>query len=366
MDFGFVCTKCGAREDSHTIKPHCECKGLWRLDYEPPAFDLGMVDRKEWSIFRYRSFMPLSDDSWKKISLGEGMTPIVKFSKNVLLKMDYFMPTLSFKDRGAAVLMAECLSAGIESVVQDSSGNAGNSVAAYAGRAGIACEIFVPEGTSPKKIDMIKAHGARVNVVPGSRDNCADVCRSKVASSGIFYANHVYNPFFYEGTKTYIYEVFEQLHRIPQHIFIPLGNGTLFIGVTKALEHLIRSGVIDVMPKVFAVQSEHCKPFAEAASKGAVITGETVIEPTLAEGIAIGKPMRAGEILEMIYRHNIKVITAPEDKILSARAELAQGGIYCEHTTAATYAAYKEYCRINGELEDTLLPMCGAGLKSDH
>ena len=134
--------------------------------------------------------------------------------------MDYFMPTLSYKDRGAAVLMAHCKKIGVDSVVQDSSGNAGNSIAAYAAKAGIHCEIFVPEGTSPKKIDMILAHGAQCTVVPGSRDHCADVCREKVEREGVYYANHVYNPFFYEGTKTYIYEVMEQLHRMPKHILI--------------------------------------------------------------------------------------------------------------------------------------------------
>jgi len=124
------------------------------------------------------------------------MTPIVRLDEDVLLKMDYFMPTLSFKDRGAAVLIAHCRAIGVDSVVQDSSGNAGNSIAAYCARAGIKCEIFVPEGTSPAKIAMIRSHGAQVTIVPGSRDHCADVCRAKVAQEGSYYASHVYNPFF--------------------------------------------------------------------------------------------------------------------------------------------------------------------------
>lgn len=172
--------------------------------------------------------------------------------------MDYFMPTLSFKDRGAAVLIAHCKAIGVDRVVQDSSGNAGNAVAAYCAKAGIGCEIFVPEGTSPKKIDMIRAHGTICTVVPGSRDHCADVCREKVEKEGVYYANHVYNPFFYEGTKTYIYEVFEQLGRIPANLVIPVGNGTLFLGAIFALEHLQESGVIDRFPQIIALQSQNC------------------------------------------------------------------------------------------------------------
>ncbi len=362
----YRCYKCGRTEAVTTRKPACECGGLWQLDFEVPSFREERIEKDTWGIFRYRAFMPLLDDDWKSVTLGEGMTPIIPFSDDVLLKMDYFMPTLSFKDRGAAVLIAHCKSIGVESVVQDSSGNAGNSVAAYCAKAGIECEIFVPEGTSPNKIDMIRAHGARVNVVPGSRDHCADVCRSKVWKEGKYYANHVYNPFFYEGTKTYIYEVYEQLHRIPEHIFIPLGNGTLFIGAMKALEELLVSGVIDKMPQVVALQSEHCDPFAKAAACESRVPATIVPKPTIAEGIAIGVPMRGEEILEYIYKYHVRVITAPEDQILKARALLAQKGIYCEHTTAASYAAYLNYCKLYGPTKDALISMCGAGLKSDH
>ena len=362
----YICAKCGKRVSTTTRQAKCECGGLWNLDYTPPKFSLEDIDRDEWSMFRYRKFMALEGDTWKDISLGEGMTPVVRFDENVLLKMDYFMPTLSFKDRGAAVLIAHCKAIGVDSVVQDSSGNAGNSVAAYSGKAGINCEIFVPEGTSPKKIDMIRAHGATCTVVPGSRDHCADVCRSKVDTDNCYYANHVYNPYFYEGTKTYIYEVFEQLHRMPKHLVIPVGNGTLFLGAIYALEHLLASGVIEEMPKIIALQSEYCDPILQAAEKGEYQPAKVSPKPTIAEGIAIGLPMRGEEILRLTHKYNIKYVYAPENKIMEARAALAKKGIYCEHTTAANYAAYLHYCELYGTAEDCLITMCGAGLKSDH
>jgi threonine synthase len=362
----YICSKCGESVDVITRNAKCDCGGLWKLDYKPPKFDLSLVDQETWSIFRYRAFIPLEGEHWREISLGEGMTPVIRFNEDVLLKMDYFMPTLSFKDRGAAVLIAHCKAIGVNSVVQDSSGNAGNSVAAYCAKTGIDCEIFVPEGTSEKKIDMIKSHNARVNIVPGTRDHCADACRAKVDTEGKYYANHVYNPFFYEGTKTYIYEVYEQLHRIPANIFVPLGNGTLFIGVVKALEELLESAVIDKMPHIVAVQSENCDPFIKAVHDGNKHPTSVIPTPTMAEGIAIGVPMRGEEILEYTYKYNIEIIAAPENRIIEARKALAAKGIYCEHTTAATFAAYLKYCEINGKTADCLIPMCGAGLKSDH
>jgi len=137
----YICSNCGKTESVTTRAPKCACGGLWKLDYTPPKFDLQDVDQSVWGMFRYHKFMALRDDSWKAVTLGEGMTPLVKLADDVLLKMDYFMPTLSFKDRGAAVLIAHCKSIGVDKVVQDSSGNAGNSVAAYCGRVGIGCDI---------------------------------------------------------------------------------------------------------------------------------------------------------------------------------------------------------------------------------
>ena len=362
----FVCSVCGRRESVATRKPKCGCGGLWTLDFTPPKFDLAEVDRDEWSQFRYRKFMALEGETWRGISLGEGMTPVVRLDENVLLKMDYMMPTLSFKDRGAAVLVAHAKAIGVEKVVQDSSGNAGNAVAAYCARARIGCEIFVPEGTSPKKIDMIRAHGATCTVVPGSRDHCADVCRAKVETEGLYYANHVYNPFFYEGTKTYIYEVYEQLHCIPANLVIPVGNGTLFLGAMKALEELEASGCIDAFPQIIALQTETCDPLLRAMDQGLDHPAAITPRPTIAEGIAIGRPMRGKEILAYAKKHNVRFVHAPEDRILEARAALAGKGVYIEHTTAANYAAYLRYCELYGPAPDTLITMCGAGLKSDH
>jgi threonine synthase len=365
----FICPACGTIENSDTRKPKCDCGGLWSLDFKAPTFDLSLIDKDEWSMFRYRAFLPpllgKDGETWKSTTLGEGMTPIVRFDEDLLLKMDYFMPTLSFKDRGAAVLISHCKAIGVERLVQDSSGNAGNSVAAYSAKAGIECEIFVPEGTSSKKISMIRSHNATVHVVQGSRDHCADVCRSKVAAEGLYYASHVYNPYFFEGTKTYIYEIFEQLGRIPHNLFVPLGNGTLFLGVVQGLKELLCSGAIKSMPHIIAVQSERCDPIARAVAEGSYTPISVIPEPTLAEGIAIGQPMRGVEILRAIRDFGIDIILAPENRILEARRALAARGIHCEHTTAATYAAYIAHSESSGRVTDSLIPMCGAGLKSE-
>lgn len=128
----------------------------------------------------------------------------------------------------------------------------------------------------------------------------------------------------------------------------------------------MESTVIDKMPQIIAVQSENCDPFIRAVLAGEKSPAAVTAVPTMAEGIAIGVPMRGEEILAYIYKYNIKIIAAPENRILEARRALAAKGIYCEHTTAATYAAYLKYCELKGRIADCLIPMCGAGVKSDH
>ena len=120
------------------------------------------------------------------------------------------------------------------------------------------------------------------------------------------------------------------------------------------------------MPNLIAIQSEHCAPFAEARRLGVKTPATVSPTPTLAEGIAIGQPMRGEEILKKIEQYNIEIVEIPEEMILPARAALASQGIYCEHTTAGNYAAYQRYCQLHGKTPDSLITMCGAGLKSDH
>ena len=134
----------------------------------------------------------------------------------------------------------------------------------------------------------------------------------------------------------------------------------------KGLEELLASGAIDHIPQVVVVQSELCQPFVEAMAARKREISQKSVPRTMAEGIAIGKPMRSAEILDYIYKYKVQGISIPEAKILSAREKIARQGIYCEHTTAATYAGYENYCQQYGRPQEALLSMCGAGLKSDH
>src|SRR6201986_5025521 len=97
------------------------------------------------------------------------MTPLVPVRPGLWAKLEYVSPTRSFKDRGAAVMISVAAEIGVKRVVIDSSGNAGIAVAAYAGRAGMTADVFVPHGTAATKLAVIEALGGRVFTVEGDR-----------------------------------------------------------------------------------------------------------------------------------------------------------------------------------------------------
>ncbi|MGC9336359.1 MAG: threonine synthase, partial [Anaerolineae bacterium] len=141
----FLCGACGKSFPLDTREWRCSCGGLFELEQWPP-FEASQIDPCQPGLWRYRSLLPL-DLAWEPISLGEGNTPLLPVTWEghpFLVKMESLAPTGSFKDRGAAVLVTALRGLGLERVVEDSSGNAGASLAAYTAHAGIACQVCVP------------------------------------------------------------------------------------------------------------------------------------------------------------------------------------------------------------------------------
>lgn len=341
------------------------------LDLEPydVAFPLEKIRSRKPSLWRYLEALPFdaNDDSWQTITMGEGFTPLVKIDPlrpMVFAKVDYMMPTLSFKDRGAAVLVAKAKSLGARHLVQDSSGNAGTSIAAYAARAGLRCTIFVPESTSPKKIKQIAGFGAQLCVTPGSREATAAAAKEFARKDGVFYASHVYNPFFYQGTKTYAFEIWEQLGTAPDTLVLPVGNGTLVLGCFYGFSELLAAKQIDRIPKIIAVQSAQCDPLTRAFSNECDAIEMVVNQGTAAEGIAIAAPARGKQILAAVKASGGKIISIKESSLEPARKHLASRGYDVEPTSAVNMAALMDYPHLFPKDQTVVFPLCGAGLKA--
>jgi threonine synthase len=359
----FYCSRCGQNYPVEPTRWRCDCGSFLDLQFEP-TFDIRKILKRETTLWRYREAIPIARDE-SILSMKEGFTPLESMEWNghrVLLKIDYLFPTGSYKDRGATVLISKAKELGIKKVVEDSSGNAGSAIAAYCARAGIRCEIYVPEATSHGKLVQIQAYGAELKRIKGSREMTAEAAME--AASKIYYASHCWNPFFLHGTKTFAFEIWEQMGwKAPDVIILPVGHGTLFLGTYIGFKELKEAGMVKRIPRLVAVQSASCAPLDRAFKRGWKETKPINKKKTVAEGIAIAEPVRGRQILEAIRETDGEVLTVTEKEIGVALREMGIKGHFIEPTSAATIAGLKKYLK-HIKKEVIVSTLTGMGLKA--
>ena len=320
------------------------------------------IAREVRSLWRYRAALPPLAGA--PITLGEGCTPLIERSFHghpALFKCEWFMPSGSFKDRGASVMLSLLRAQGINAVLEDSSGNGGAAIATYAAAGGMAARIMVPASTSPAKTVQSRAAGATIELIPGSRQDCADAALRAAAET--FYASHNWHPFFLQGTKTLAYELWEDLgFTAPDNVIVPCGAGSNVLGCGIGFAELQRAGQIARLPRIFAAQPEHCAPIARAFLGSVPVPPQ----PTIAEGTAIAQPIRMREVLGVLRLTQGGGVMLAETEIAEASLALARQGLYVEPTCAQAAAAFVRLLRTGTirPTERTVVVLTGTGLKA--
>jgi threonine synthase len=340
--------------------PHCG--GVYALagpiDYDPEH-----LEPHQPGLWRYRHSFGLSEGA-PVTSLGEGNTPLVRtraFDRDLYFKLEYLNPTGSFKDRGTAPLIAELQARGVQTAVEDSSGNAGASFAGYAARAGIQARVFVPDSASGPKRAQIAAYGAELVSILGPRSAAADAVR-RAAEEGAAYASHALLPFGLAGLATIAYELVEALGRAPGVVLAPVGHGSLLLGIALGFEALQAAGIIQHQPQLIGVQARACAPLWAVASMGPAGLSMMSEGQTLAEGVRVSKPVRGDELLRRVQASGGRFLAVDEESILPGRNALAALGFYVEPTSAIVWGALDE---IAGEApEPIVIVLTGSGLKA--
>jgi len=310
------CTNCHKPYPESGVPYRCKnCGGIFDLSVWPP-FDVQRIDSSQPGIWRYiHSFgLPAEASSY---SLGEGNTPLVwgdVASQKVAFKCEYLNPTGSFKDRGSTIITSYLRFQNVDEVVEDSSGNAGASLAAYCAKAGIKTQIFTPQHTSGPKRRQIEAYGAQVIEVEGSRSDAAMAVRD-AADAGKVYASHAYLPFNLVGYATAAYEIVDQLGEAPGSVFLPVGQGGLFLGMARGFEALMLAGVIEFVPTMVAVQARACAPLWALFTYGPAGLGLVSEGQTAAAGIRVLHPLRGDRILAWIETHDGILAAVDEYKV---------------------------------------------------
>lgn len=332
-----------------------------------PIFDFKVenIDTQCYGLWRYVKFFPYVREG-DIVTLGEGWTPLVKFTEGVYFKLENLNPTGSFKDRGSTVLIST-LHRKIKEIggyiSEDSSGNAGASIAAYAARIGLKAKIYVPESVSGPKFNQIKFYGAEVVKVPGPRDNATK--EAQKSESGKVYVGHVYHPLFRNGIRTIAYELVEQLNwHIPKLIYIPVSAGTLLLGIISGFKHLVESGIIDEVPKIMACQTRQISPLYHAFKNIPYKPPEKIT--SIADALTNTNPPLLNLMIRELKDVDGDVLVVDEKEIFEAFLELARMGFFVEPSSAVAYAAYKRQALSMRFSKDgsIVIVITGSGLKT--
>jgi threonine synthase len=358
-----VCGKCGDVLDI-----------IYDLDDTARKPDKEFLDSKVKSLWRYRRLLPV-DREELAVSLGEGLTPSTKAPRyassiavdDLTLKLDYLNPTGSFKDRGTTVSVSKLRELGISRVMDDSSGNAGSSLAAYCAAAGIDCTLYVPAGAPSEKLLQAEIYGAKIVKIAETRTQVADATQEAWKASDLYYASHNLSPFFFEGMKTLAYEIAEDLAwRVPEHVVFPVGGGALLAGAWKGFRELVQHGWTDRVPKLHCIQSEACMPIVDAFRRGNMRVSPALERETVAGGIRISNPARGGQVLEALRRTRGQAESVADEAIFKHQRLLAaREGIFAEPTSCAALAGLEilRQMGIIGNYESVVVPLTGFGLK---
>ena len=348
--FELVCASCNAAASLPSVRNvYCGCGGIYDIVYSD-ASD---------AITR----LPLAGDGLC-VDLGQGGTPLVRLEeltaelgfRELAAKLEFCSPTGSFKDRGSAVLVSAAKEEAVDEFVEDSSGNAGASMSAYAARAGMRAHIFAPSSAAQGKLDQIRVFGAELHLIDGPRQAATDAAAEFAEQEGIPYLSHALSPWFAEGVKAMVAEIGD-LGFAATDIVAPAGNGALMIGSYAGYADSER-------PRIHCVQSEAVQPLLRAIRGEKWDAGEA--RSTVASGISVSMPPRAKQAAKAVVESGGTGVAVSDEAMMSWRDRLAsEAGIFCEVTSAAALAGLEELVG-NGLIGDgarVVVVVTGSGLK---
>jgi threonine synthase len=353
-----VCSNCGKQHSVGEVQTICRSCGkalLARYDMATVKSQLtkAALHQRVNSMWRYAELLPI-ERAENIVSLGEVITPVVELNviavklglDRLLMKDEGHLPTGSFKARGLAMAVSKAKELGIEHMCIPSAGNAAGALAAYAAKAGMNANIFVPEDTPEINIKECSAYGAKVELVKG---NISDAARQmnerKKEHPEWFDVSTLKEPYRLEGKKTMGFELAEQMNwRLPDVIVYPTGGGTGLIGMWKAFDELEELGWINSKrPKMISVQTSGCAPIVKAFNEKKKESEFWQNAETIASGLRVPKAFADHLILDAIYASNGTAIDVSEDEIRNAVYEIArtEGHFICPEGAATIVATRK-------------------------
>ncbi len=378
---GMKCRECG--EEYPTSPIHvCElCFGplevVLNWDEIAPRVTRERIEAGPPSMWRYWDLLPVEGPP--TVGKNVGFTPLVKAEKlgrelglnNLYIKNDAVNhPTLSFKDRVVACALTKAREFGYDTVACASTGNLANSVAAHSAEGGFKSYIFIPSDLEQGKVLGTLIYGTNVLSVTGNYDEVNRLCAEAGGKYGWAFVNINLRPFYGDGSKSFGYEIAEQLGwRAPDHVVVPCAGGSLISKIYKGLNELDKLGLIDGVPtKMYAAQAKGCSPITTA-----IKTKADVFKPqrpnTIAKSIAIGNPADGYIAMDTVRKSGGWADDVTEEEIVDGIRLLGRTeGIFAETAGGVTVSVTKKLAEQGyfGENDTVVIAITGNGLKTQE
>ncbi|MDD5773667.1 MAG: threonine synthase [bacterium] len=378
---GLKCRECGRLFPKEPLYVCEYCFGPLELDYDYPLIkkklNKEVIESRAKNLWRYKELLPV--DGNPIVGLDSGFTPLVKahnLAKRLGVKELYIKddsvchPTLSFKDRVVSVAITKAKEFGFDTVACASTGNLANSVSAQAAKAGMKCFVFIPSDLEAGKVIASLIYAPKVISVEGNYDEVNRLCTEIAAKYKWAFVNINIRPYYAEGSKTFAYEIAEQLGwKAPKHIISPAAGGSLITKIYKGLHELKKLDLInDVPTKIYAAQAKGCAPIVNAIKEGSEII-KPVKPDTIAKSLAIGNPADGYYAYKTVIESGGFADDATDEEIVEGIKLLASTeGIFTETAGGVTVAVTKKLIE-SGRIpkdESIVISITGNGLKTQE
>ena len=378
---GLKCRECGRLYPKEVISVCEYCFGSIEVDYDYDAIQrtlsrAAFASRPK-SLWRYRELLPIEGEP--TVGLSSGFTPFFRAERlagtlgvsELYIKDDSVShSTLSFKDRVVSVALTRAKELGFDTVACASTGNLANAVSSHAARAGLKCYVFIPADLEIGKVVASLIYRPTVVAVEGTYDDVNRLCVELSAKYPWAFVNVNLRPYYAEGSKTYGFEIAEQLGwRAPAHIVIPAASGSLITKIAKAFKELRRIGLLAESPtRLYAAQAAGCGPIAAAIHERSDIV-RPVKPNTIAKSLAIGNPADGYYATKAVLESGGWAEAVSDDEIIEGMKLLAETeGVFTETAGGVTLAAAKKLIEQGVIPRDESIVLCitGNGLKTQE
>ncbi|MEZ3164623.1 pyridoxal-phosphate dependent enzyme [Halorubrum sp. RMP-47] len=288
--------------------------------------------------WRFDALLPFP--AGEALTAGEGGTPLVATDRladeldvdAVYVKDEGRNPTGTVLDRGLSVAVtavakrAAAEGVDVEPLVCASPGNAGQSMAAYAGQADLRSYAFVPSRCAFSNKSMTNVHGGEMRVVGGRFPDAADAVDEQLATDYTDLGEFA-TPYRHEGAKTIAFELVADLGDAPDVVVVPTGSGEVVAGVYKGFVELDRVGAIAETPKVVAAQAAGCAPIAAAVERGLDEPELWGTPDTICGELEIPDPAGGAAAVEAVTESGGTAVGVDDDDILASAVAVAQNEV---------------------------------------